>query len=109
MDLDTFQRRARVTAMYPDAGANLVYPVLGLASEAGEVAGKAKKAIRDAGGVIDPARRSQILDELGDVLWYVAAICDELHASMEEVAASTLVKLASRAERGALQGSGDDR
>ncbi len=109
MELSEYQRRSRVTAVYPDAGNNLVYPTLGLSGEAGEVAEKVKKMIRDDAGVLGDERRAAIAKELGDVLWYVAQVATEAGLDLDEVAAANLAKLLSRQERGVLQGSGDDR
>lgn len=110
MTLDEYQKGAEKTAKYPDKGSGLpVYPTLGLTSEAGEVADKVKKAIRDEGGVISDSRRKDLLKELGDVLWYVAQCATELGLSLEDVARQNLEKLASRKERGKIGGSGDDR
>lgn len=109
MQLSDYQRRSRATAVYPGAGANLVYPTLGLSGEAGEVAEKVKKTIRDDGGVLSDERREALAAELGDVLWYVAQVATEAGLDLEDVAQANLDKLASRAERGVLSGSGDDR
>ncbi|QEY31677.1 hypothetical protein EVJ50_04885 [Synechococcus sp. RSCCF101] len=109
MDLDTYQTAARHTARYPDAGRNAIYPTLGLCGEAGEVAEKVKKVMRDRGGVFDQASRDQLLLELGDVLWYVAQLSSELGFSLEQVGQANLSKLAGRAERGTLGGDGDNR
>jgi NTP pyrophosphatase (non-canonical NTP hydrolase) len=109
MDLASYQLRSRATAVYPGAGDNLVYPALGLAGEAGEVAEKVKKAIRDDGGVLTEERRAAIAKELGDVLWYVAQLATEADLDLDEIAEGNLAKLLSRRERGVLQGSGDDR
>jgi NTP pyrophosphatase (non-canonical NTP hydrolase) len=109
VDLSDYQTRSRVTAVYPGAGENLIYPTLGLAGEAGEVAEKVKKLIRDDAGVLSEERRAAIAKELGDVLWYVAQVATEAGLDLDEVAAANLSKLLSRAERGVLQGSGDDR
>ena len=53
----------------------IVYPTLGLANEAGEVAGKVKKIFRDAGGRVSDSDREAIVLELGDVLWYLSELC----------------------------------
>lgn len=106
--MDDYQRSASITAKYPsDRG--LEYCVLGLASEAGEVAGKLKKAIRDEGGNISPERREVLLSELGDVLWYVAMVALELDAPLSSVAQSNLNKLSDRQDRGVIGGDGDTR
>jgi NTP pyrophosphatase (non-canonical NTP hydrolase) len=104
-----YQRRSRETAVYPDLGANLVYPALGLCGEAGETAEKIKKAIRDDGGVLTEERREAVAAELGDVLWYVAQLATEAGLELEAVAEANIAKLASRQRRSVLHGSGDDR
>lgn len=109
MNLSEYQARSRATAVYPDAGDNLLYPTLGLCGEAGEVAEKIKKMVRDDGGVLSDARREALAKELGDVLWYVAQVATEAGLDLDAVAQANLVKLLSRHERGALHGSGDDR
>ena len=112
MSTDTFrhyQHQSRRTAQYPAIGHPVIYPVLGLANEAGEVAGKVKKIFRDRGGQIGPAEREALKHELGDVLWYLAQGCTELDLPLEEVAQANLEKLASRQARGVIGGEGDDR
>lgn len=109
MMLSDFQRRSRATAVYPDAGDNLLYPTLGLCGEAGEVAEKVKKMVRDDGGELTAARRDALAGELGDVLWYVAQLATEAGLDLGDVAEANLAKLRSRQERAVLQGSGDDR
>ena len=109
LDINEYQQAARSTAIYPDAGRNMIYPTLGLAGEAGEVAEKVKKVIRDKAGVFDADTRTAIAKELGDVLWYVAQIASELDLDLSNVAQGNLDKLADRAQRGQLQGSGDNR
>jgi len=109
VDFNTYQKKSRKTAAYPDAGSNFVYPTLGLAGEAGEVAEKIKKIIRDDGGEILPEKKKEIEKELGDVLWYVAQIATELSLSLDTIAEKNIEKLYSRLERGTIKGSGDDR
>jgi NTP pyrophosphatase (non-canonical NTP hydrolase) len=104
-----YQQSSRVTAVYPDAGQNIIYPTLGLAGEAGEVAEKVKKMIRDDDGILHDERRDAIAKELGDVLWYVAQVATEAGLELVAIAAANLEKLLSRRDRGVLQGSGDDR
>jgi NTP pyrophosphatase (non-canonical NTP hydrolase) len=109
MNFDEYQILSRETAIYPDKDNNFVYPTLGLAGEAGEVAEKIKKVIRDNDGVIDHDTRETISKELGDVLWYVAQIATELDLSLADIAEHNLAKLQSRKARGNLSGSGDMR
>lgn len=109
MELSDYQQASRATAVYPNAGENIVYPTLGLAGEAGEVAEKVKKMIRDDGGVLSDERRAAIAKELGDVLWYVAQVATEAGLDLGAVAEANLAKLLSRQERGVLHGSGDER
>jgi NTP pyrophosphatase (non-canonical NTP hydrolase) len=107
--LNDYQLESRSTARYPDVGNNLIYPTLGLTGEAGEVADKVKKLIRDRGGVVDQQFTEDVALELGDVLWYVAQLATELGLTLEQVASANLGKLKSRSQRGTLQGEGDHR
>lgn len=108
-DLDSYQQASRSTWSLIKTDHPIVYPTLGLANEAGEVAGKIKKIFRDKDGVIGEAEREALKGELGDVLWYLAQICTELDLSLGEVAAANLDKLRSRQQRGTLYGDGDTR
>ncbi len=109
MTLDEYQKQSGETAFYPDRGRNFVYPTLGLVGEAGEVADKIKKILRDDQGIIESSKREAIKFELGDVLWYVAQLASELNLSLGDIAESNLKKLISRKERDVLSGSGDNR
>jgi len=110
MEFSNYQFRAGKTAKYPNNPTlGVIYTALGLASEAGEVAGKVKKMIRDDSMELTHDRKDQILDELGDVLWYCAMLATELNASLGEVAIRNLRKLEDRNNRGVIQGSGDKR
>ena len=109
MELNAYQRESRKTALYPEVGCNAVYPTLGLVGEAGEVADKVKKILRDKNGVFDKDSRDAIKLELGDVLWYIAQLSSELGYELEEIAHANLLKLRSRKSRGKIQGSGDNR
>ena len=112
MTLDDYQAQARTTALYPQA-ARVLYPTLKLAGEAGEVAEKLGKLMRDEGYLpgaeLSGAQVDALAKELGDVLWYVANLAADLDLRLDEVAAKNLAKLASRKARGVLHGSGDDR
>lgn len=109
MNFEEYQKLARKTALYPKMGSNYIYPTLGLVGEAGEVAEKIKKILRDDGGIIDETKKLEIMKELGDVLWYLAGLATELGLSLEEVAAANIAKLSSRQSRGVISGSGDNR
>ena len=103
MRFDEYQEEAKKTAIYPDQY-RVVYPALGLAGEAGEVAEKVKKHIRD--GVLNV---EELKKELGDVLWYLAAIASDLGLTLDDVAEANLQKLRSRQARGVISGNGDNR
>lgn len=113
MQLDDYQASAEATAIYPDATTGqwnaLTYTVLGLTGEAGEVANQTKKILRDDNYRITPERRTQLMAELGDVLWYVAMCATELDTTLEQIARDNLRKLKGRSQRGRLGGSGDQR
>ena len=102
-DMDDYQKNAAETAIYSSKHA-VICPALGLAAEAGEVANKVKKILRE--GDFD---RKAIADEIGDCLWYIAALCRDLNISMNDVAKTNLFKLQDRQKRGVISGSGDNR
>lgn len=110
MTLNEYQKRALVTAVnnYDDVR-ELLYRTLGLNGEAGEVAEKVKKILRDKAGKVSEQDKQEIVKELGDVLWYLQAIADYLGVSLEEVAQQNIKKLSSRKQRNAIHGSGDNR
>jgi NTP pyrophosphatase (non-canonical NTP hydrolase) len=108
MKLNEYQDKARTTAVYPDH-VGLLYTVLGLVGEAGEIANKVKKVYRDHDGELTHAKRADLIDELGDVLWYVAALAGELGTELEPVAKGNLAKLQERAAKQTIQGEGDKR
>jgi len=107
MDLNTYQQKALTTAR--DEGVELMHRVLGLIGEAGEIAEKLKKWQRD--DKADPAKldKEALAKELGDVLWYVATLADHLGYSLDEIGRTNVDKLASRAARDKIKGSGDNR
>lgn len=115
MNFSEYQQQAMRTAQYPQIGDNILYPLLGLGNEAGEAQGKMKKIMRDrmipAPRVSDltPDERNALAQELGDVLWYVAAVAHEINYDLTLIAAMNIEKLASRAARGTIKGSGDNR
>ena len=109
MDFNTYQKNARLTAQYPNLGSNYIYPTLGLVGEAGEVAEKVKKVIRDKKGIFDDESKKGIKKELGDVLWYLSTLCTEFNFSLDDIALQNLEKLNLIAAKGKISGSGDDR
>lgn len=109
MNFNEYQKKSRRTAIYPNRGKNFVYPVLGLVGEAGEVAEKIKKIIRDDNSKVTKEKREELKKELGDVLWYMVQIATELKIPLENIARFNLDKLISRFKRGKIHGSGDDR
>jgi NTP pyrophosphatase (non-canonical NTP hydrolase) len=109
MTFDEYEESVMPMAVYPHRGTNVSYPALGLCGEAGEVAEKVKKVMRDHGGAMDDHMREAIARELGDVMWYVTAMANELGLSLEAVAKINVAKLKDRQKRGVLGGSGDCR
>ena len=103
VDIKSYQDMASETAVYKTER-SVIYPALGLAAEAREVANKVKKILRDGN-----FNREAIADEVGDCLWYIAALCRDLNVDMKELAKNNLRKLHDRKARGVIQGSGDKR
>ena len=108
MNFKEYQEKAIKTAQY-GAGSKITYPALGLGNEAGEVLGKIKKVYRDKEGKFTTDVCIEIGDEIGDTLWYMAALCEDLGISLEDVANNNLIKLADRKKRNVISGSGDKR
>ena len=115
MTLNEYQKQAITTELMERAkelNANdpaFIAKLLGLVGEAGEVAEKFKKIVRDKDGIISDADKKEVTKELGDVMWYVSALSDYLGVSLDEVAQTNLDKLFSRRDRGVSRGSGDNR
>jgi NTP pyrophosphatase (non-canonical NTP hydrolase) len=109
----TYQEITGETAIYPGAKVGtydaISYLTLGLTGEAGEIANKIKKIARDKQGEVSEDDAAEILKEAGDVLWYLARLCDELGGELSYVAQSNIDKLMDRKERGVIAGSGDNR
>ena len=120
MDMNDYQAVAHQTAIYPDLyigvgeiGPNRIapwlYPSIGLVGDAGELANKVKKILRDRNGRIDGDTRHEIALELGDVLWYVADLAGAIGYSLGSIAEMNEAKLRARAVHNSLHGSGDNR
>jgi len=107
-DLDMYQQVAKTTAIYPREQA-IIYPTLGLTGEAGEVANKVKKIIRDGSNSKDEKLVSEIKAEIGDCLWYIAVLADDFNIKLSDIASANLEKLANRKKKGTIHGSGDTR
>lgn len=104
-----YQEFVKGMRKYPESD-RIVYPTLGLSGEAGEIAEKVKKWIRDDGkGTMTDERRDALLKELGDPLWYISALAYDLGYTLQDVVDANVAKLTSRKERGVLGGSGDNR
>ena len=107
-DLDMYQQVAKQTAIYPREQA-IIYPTLGLTGEAGEVANKVKKIIRDGTNKNNENLVQEISAEIGDCLWYISILADDIGVKLSDIANSNLEKLENRKKKGTIHGSGDDR
>jgi len=112
MTTDYYQLIINHTAIYPKE-MGIAYCTLGLTDEAGEVAGKIKKLFRDKDlhitGIVHEEDKQEIAKELGDVLWYITALANELGLSLNEIMEMNFKKLVKRKSNGTLKGSGDNR
>jgi|TARA_B100001059_G_C17726357_1_gene523674 NTP pyrophosphatase (non-canonical NTP hydrolase) len=107
MNFNEYQKLAKTTAIY-DKKHQILYPALGLAGEAGEVANKVKKIIRD-GYENNKDYRADIGAEIGDVLWYCAVLASDIGLELSDIAVNNTVKLKDRMNRGVIGGNGDKR
>jgi NTP pyrophosphatase (non-canonical NTP hydrolase) len=110
MQFSEYQVRSQACRLVStqDIDTTYVYPLLGLAGEVGEIHEKFKKVLRDD-LLLDDERRNDFKKELGDVLWYVTALGEDFGFSLEDIARGNIEKLESRAQRGKISGSGDNR
>ena len=108
-DVVLFERKEKIKTERNVIAPGFLEKILGLPGEAGEVADKFKKIIRDNKGVISDEDCEKIVMELGDVLWYIALIAEYLDVPLEEVAEKNIEKLHGRLKRGTLHGAGDNR
>ena len=106
-DFDMYQKVAKTTAIYPREQA-IIYPTLGLTGEAGEVANKVKKIIRDGTDKNNEDMVQAISSEIGDCLWYIAVLADDIGFKLSDIAIINLVNLANRKKNGTIRGSGDN-
>lgn len=109
MNVNDYQKAALRTARPKDANDEFLHLVLGLVGEAGEVAEKVKKIVRDNNSDFAGMDMELFKKELGDVLWHIAVLADYFGISLENIAQMNIDKLASRLERGKIGGSGDTR
>jgi NTP pyrophosphatase (non-canonical NTP hydrolase) len=110
MTFDDYEAAALTTVLSTgDDFKDLLHWVLGLNGEAGEVAEKMKKIIRDKNGVISDADKVELAKEIGDVLWYLAVFAHDLGVPLDQIAQQNIEKLQSRKARGVLGGQGDNR
>ena len=108
MDMNQYQNKSIKTAVYPEKY-KIMYPALGLAGEAGEVANKVKKVFRDGTQSMPKEWKENIASEIGDVMWYCAALAADLGFDLDSIASENLEKLASRMNLDKIKGSGDKR
>jgi NTP pyrophosphatase (non-canonical NTP hydrolase) len=109
MEFKKYQEESKKTVLHKDWDFALPYFVLGLNGEAGEVAEKIKKVLRDDDGVVSDEKKIEIEKELGDVLWYLSQTATELGLDLDKVAEKNLEKLFSRQARNKITGDGDNR
>jgi len=111
MRMNDYQGNAMDSAIYPCShkgkSKGIEYATMGLCGEAGEVAEKVKKHMR--GDCSLHHLKSNLVLELGDVLWYVANLAFECGYTLEQVAEMNNTKLQLRRKNNTIQGNGDDR
>lgn len=110
MDLDYYQKQARKTAVYPiwEGNLKIIYPLMGLAGEVGELLNLYKKTIRGDEGAAQKFAE-HLEGELGDILWYLSAVATDCAIDLNDIAKFNLKKLKLRAATGRIKGSGSNR
>ena len=109
MTFREYQLKAKESAHFPEKESAFIYTALALMGEAGEVAEKIKKIWRDKNKLVDASDREEIKKEIGDVLWYLSQLADQLDIDFDDVAQTNLDKTHSRLTRNVISGSGDNR
>lgn len=104
ISLKEYQEFVHSMKVFPEQHA-IVYPALGMMGEAGEVSEKVKKWLRGDKALDKP----ELIKEVGDVLWYIAALAEDLGYTIQDVANANVAKLKDRRDRGVVKGSGDNR
>lgn len=94
---DEYKKLAMRTAAIPeeDKESRLTHAALGLASEAGEVAGLLQKEFQG-----HERDKNHIKKELGDCLWMIAEACEALDFDMDDVMQLNIDKLKARYPQG---------
>lgn len=119
MTIKEYQTIIEKTAVYPKE-IGLAYCAMGLTGEAGEVSDKIKKLYRDRDLLNKSFEtvattdeyveiRNGLKKELGDVMWYVTAMANEMNLSLESIMQANYDKLIKRRDTNTLHGSGDNR
>jgi NTP pyrophosphatase (non-canonical NTP hydrolase) len=108
MTFNDYQKKASSTVIYPEK-LKIVYPLIGMTGETGEVAEKIKKVLRDNKGEFSDEKKAEIALEVGDVLWYLSSLASDLGYTLDEIAEMNINKILSRKERNVIHGNGDNR
>ena len=111
MDFNEYEEKASDTAIFNDRSLEykLMFLGLGVTGEAGEIAEKIKKIMRNDNGIVSDEKREGIKKEIGDVLWYLSQLSRTLGFSFEEAAQGNIAKIMDRKVRDAIKSEGDDR
>lgn len=109
-DINEYQKITNKTRLYkPKLDHSVIYPLLGLTEETGELIGKIKKIFRDKDGQIDEEDLQALKLELGDIMWNMVVCAEALGLQMSDILEGNLKKLEDRRNRNAIKGSGDYR
>ena len=100
---NSYQKLTHLTAVYPPEH-SMTYLALGAVGEAGELANQVKKMIRDDGSELTIGRKAKLIDEMGDVLWYLSELCSSIEVQLEFVAVNNINKLEKRKMENDLKG-----
>ena len=109
MNLEEYKKEVLIELPDSVLKQKLLYATIGLTAEAGEVAGKVQKMIRDNNSEMTQEIQQQLKKEMGDVMWFLGLLSDAIDVDLNEVVQENIIKIKNRVKNNTIGGSGDER